>query len=197
MSSTTTTTSAIQLVSNINITTSKPKITKKTQSQQKIIINSCPKSSILEKLKKQNILLKQIESDSETYSQIDIDNKINNVDKINDAMEKKERKKRQVIPKEKKTLISKIIPNYDYEAEAIKDLEKQKTKINNVPNEIYENQIDRYINRKKVYISDKIDNKIKYSSQTIKDFNHEIVRFKNNDYVVYCVPYNDMYKIFI
>ena len=48
-----------------------------------------------------------------------------------------------------------------------------------------------------MYISDKIDNKIKYSSQTIKDFNHEIVRFKNNDYVVYCVPYNDMYKIFI
>jgi hypothetical protein len=171
----------MMILEQLEVKTSKPKNGKKI-----IIINSCPKSSILEKLKLGNT----IQSNSNTTADT-------NVNSTTEIIEKKERKKRTVIPKEKKPLITEPIPDYDYEAEANKDLEKQQIKINEIPNDIYENQVDRHINRKKIFTKTKVDNIIKYSSQTTKDFNHEVVKYKNNDYVVYCTPFNDTYKIFI
>jgi hypothetical protein len=162
----------------IDTITSKSKLTKTKSSVKKAIITSCPKSSILEKLNlSTNSKIKQNKN-----------NKTNKATVI---------QKQIVTLKEKKPLISEPIPDYDYEAEAMKDLEKQQAKINKNPDKMYENLTERFINKQKIRVKKEIDGKIKSGSQTIKDFNHEVVRYKNNDYIVCCVSFNDIYKIFI
>ena len=50
------------------------------------------------------------------------------------------------------------------------------------------NSIAKFVNKKV---------QVKKISHTTKDINHEIVKYKNNNYVVCCCPFNNEYKLFI
>jgi len=57
------------------------------------------------------------------------------------------------------------------------------------------NELGRYINKKKVVKI--ISTKRVTKTKTTKQLNHEIVSYKDKQYIVCCVPFNDEYKIFV
>jgi len=83
-----------------------------------------------------------------------------------------------------------------------KTLTKFSAKISNI-NDIDEldeldeafNELGRFINKKKVVKI--ISTKRVTQTKTTKQLNHEIISYKDKQYVVGCIPFNDDYKMFI
>jgi len=62
-------------------------------------------------------------------------------------------------------------------------------------NELRINQLGRFINySKEVKI---ISTKRKTTTKTKKELNHEIINYKDKQYIVCCIPFNDVHKIFV
>jgi len=57
------------------------------------------------------------------------------------------------------------------------------------------NELGRFINKKKIVKI--ISTKRVTKTKTTKQLNHEIVSYKDKQYIVCCVPFNDEYKIFV
>jgi len=57
------------------------------------------------------------------------------------------------------------------------------------------NELGRFINKKKVVKI--ISTKRVTKTKTTKQLNHEIVSYKDTQYVVCCIPFNDEYKMFV
>jgi hypothetical protein len=55
------------------------------------------------------------------------------------------------------------------------------------------NSLDKFINKKKTV---KVITKVT-QTKTTKEINHEVVTYKNKEYVVCCIPFKDEYKLFI
>lgn len=61
--------------------------------------------------------------------------------------------------------------------------------------ELETNELGRFINiKKKVKI---ISTKRKTTTKTTKELNHEIINYKDKQYVVCCIPFNEEYKMFV
>ena len=65
--------------------------------------------------------------------------------------------------------------------------------ISNSDDSIKINSLDKFINKKKIV---KVITKVT-QTKTTKEINHEIVTYKNKEYVVCCIPYKDEYRLFI
>lgn len=61
------------------------------------------------------------------------------------------------------------------------------------------NSLDRFINinRKKVVKVKYVKRITESKTTTTKEINHEVINYKDKQYVVCCVPFNDTYKMFI
>jgi hypothetical protein len=135
----------------------------KIKSKKSIIKISNLKSSILTELKDKNISL----NNSDTETEI---NNLSNSESDSDTESE-----------------------IDYSELANNDLLNYKIKIDSRPDDIFINQVGRFINRKVKTSRVKLKNtyKFKRTKKITKEINHEVVTYKNNNYVVCCVPFND------
>jgi len=84
--------------------------------------------------------------------------------------------------------------DFEFELEIQKAHENElKDKLELIDNPDHINKLGRFINKK---VKTKRC-KQKRIRKTIKDLNHEVVKYKDNKYVVCCIPFDDTYKMFI